>query len=110
MIGIDIVFISKFKKVKASDYDFWRKFFTKNEWQYSFSDSGFYNHLAGIFAAKEAIIKLYGKRAINNHSQIEILHRATGEPYPRIKGSVKMDIRVSISHDHGYAVAIALRK
>lgn len=110
MVGIDIVFINKFKKVKATDYDFWSKFFTKNEWQYSFSDSGFYNHLAGIFAAKEAVIKLYSKRMINNYGQIEILHKTTGEPYPKIKGSVNKDIKVSVSHDHGYAVAIAFRK
>lgn len=109
MIGIDIVFTKKFRKIKATDYGFWNKFYTEKEWQYCFSDLGSYNHLAGIFAAKEAIIKSYGKVKINNHNQIEILHKITGEPYPKISGLTRKNIQVSISHSREYAIAIALR-
>lgn len=109
MVGIDIVFINKFKKIKAIDYGFWNKFYTEKEWQYCFSNSGPYNRLAGIFAAKEAIIKSYGKVKINSHSQIEILHKATGEPYPKINGLIKKGVQISISHNCEYAIAIALR-
>lgn len=107
MIGIDIIFVKKFKKIKVTDYDFWNKFYTPKEWQYCFSNSGYYNHLAGIFAAKEAIIKSYGKVKIDDHSHIEILHKATGEPYCKINGAIKKKIQISISHSHEYATAIA---
>ncbi|MEK6832963.1 MAG: 4'-phosphopantetheinyl transferase superfamily protein [Nanoarchaeota archaeon] len=110
MIGIDIIFINKFKKIKAIDYNFWSKFYTQKEWQYCFSNAGSYNHLAGIFAAKEAIIKSFGKVKINNHSQIEILHKTiTGEPYSKINGLVRKNIQISISHGCEYAIAVAFR-
>ncbi|MEK6897632.1 MAG: 4'-phosphopantetheinyl transferase superfamily protein, partial [Nanoarchaeota archaeon] len=98
MIGIDIILVKKFKKIKVTDYNFWNKFYTKREWRYCFSKAGSYNHLAGIFAAKEAIIKSYRKRIITNYSQIEILHKTIGEPYPKINGLIKKDMQISISH------------
>ena len=109
MIGIDIIFVKKFKKIKITDYNFWSRFYTPKEWRYCFSNAGYYNHLAGIFAAKEAIIKSYGKVKINNHSQIEIAHKMAGEPYSVINGSIKKNIQVSISHNNEYAIAIAFR-
>jgi len=59
--------------------------------------------LAGIWAAKEAVLKAgagsQGKRGLAN---IEIAHDATGAP-------VFSNCLLSISHDHGVAVAVCIR-
>ena len=110
MIGIDLISISKFKNVKKKDYQFWDKFYTKKEWEYCFSDVRSSEHLAGIFAAKEAVIKVYGKKEINNHGQVEIKHKTCGQPCVKIKSLPKQDIRISISHEMGFGIAIAFKK
>lgn len=110
MIGIDIISVDKFRNIKKKDYPFWDKFYTKEEWEYCFSNMGFSEHLAGIFAAKEAVIKAYGKKEINNHSQVEIKHKKYGQPWVKIKNLLKQDIQISISHDMGFGIAVAFKK
>ena len=56
MIGIDIVNIEKFKE-KLEKKDFESKIFTDNEIHYSRKKENYIQTFAGIFAAKEAIIK-----------------------------------------------------
>ncbi|MEK7078189.1 MAG: holo-ACP synthase [Patescibacteria group bacterium] len=109
-IGIDIVSISRFKNIKKKDYPFWDKFYTKKEWEYCFSNVRFSEHLSGIFAAKEAVIKACGKKEINNHGQIEIKHKVCGQPCVKIKGLPKQDIQISISHDSSFGIAIAFKR
>ncbi|MBU1036480.1 4'-phosphopantetheinyl transferase superfamily protein [Patescibacteria group bacterium] len=110
MVGIDIVSIKRFKSIKKTDYSFWDKFYTKEEWQYCFKKAKPTQHLAGIFASKEAVIKVYSKKEIDNHCQIEIKHKVSGQPFVKIKNLSKQEIQISISYDHGFAIAIAFRK
>ncbi|MFZ3071120.1 MAG: holo-ACP synthase [Anaerolineaceae bacterium] len=73
--------------------------------------------LAGVFAAKEAVSKALGTGIGKVHWQdIEIIHAQSGEPEVRLHGqalavaqakSLK-EWSVSISHDGGYAVAMAV--
>ena len=58
MIGIDIVSIEKFRK-KFEKNNFESKIFTDNEIHYSRKKENYIQTFAGIFAAKEAIIKAY---------------------------------------------------
>lgn len=110
MIGIDILKINRFKKINKIDFTFWDKFFTKEEWEYAFLQSNFYERLAGIFAAKEAVIKADAKRTIKTFDQIEIKHLKNGCPYAKILTKSDLKINISISHEKNIAIAVAIIK
>jgi len=101
-VGIDIVKISRIENIlKSNEKHFLKRLFTEKEILYA---EGFLNkaeRLAGRFAAKEAIIKATGKKIPMN--KIEILNNKEGMPYSNIPG-----IKLSISHEKEYAIAIAL--
>lgn len=103
MIGIDIVDIGKFSK-KASD-KFLKKIFTESELTYSLNKKNSLQTLAGIFAAKEAVIKANNLNlAYILREKIEILYQ-NSKPVAYINNkSIIGDI--SISHDGNYAIAI----
>ncbi len=63
-------------------------------------------HLAGIFAAKEAVIKALGLPSDSWHS-IQVSHNLNGAPKVAIHYSrfTIHDSSLSISHDGNYAIA-----
>ena len=107
MIGIDIVTVERFKKIPESEFSLWKKTFTEKEWQYCFSKSSSALHLAGIFAAKEAVMKAVGGDKMGRFDHIEITHTKEGKPEAFVQDQ-KKNVAVSISHDGGFAVAIAI--
>ena len=107
MIGIDIISIERFKDVKESDFPSWEKFFTEDEWRYAFDSAHTAERLAGIFAAKEAVMKAVGAAVVKRYDLIEIIHNFEGAPTVHLAIGEKKYIVVSISHDAGLAVAIA---
>jgi len=67
----------------------------------------YYQHIAGRFAAKEAVLKLFDGGI--SFKDISIVRDPSGRPFAYVKGfSCKID--VSISHTDDYAVAVAMRK
>lgn len=106
MVGIDVIKISRFKSIKKREYSLWNKCFSKDEWEYAFSKPDPFSSLAGIFAAKEAVIKSIGASLIDLN-RVTINHLNHGMPYAKVKGQ-KGRLPVSISHDGGIAVAIAI--
>lgn len=104
-IGIDLVAIKKFRNVKKSDYAKWRHIFIPNEWEYAFRDNHHPEHLAGVFAAKEAAMKASGRIGITGFKEFEIRHTAKGAPVLKGRG-----YKVSISHDQAYAVAVVVMR
>ena len=102
-IGIDLVAIKRFQKLKAGDYKAWKHVFTPSEWAYAFRARHSAEHLAGMFAAKEAAMKASGKVGIENLKIFEIAHTTQGAPRLNKRG-----YRVSISHDRAYAIAVVL--
>lgn len=103
MIGIDLVDIEKFS-MKASD-KFLKKIYTENELTYSFNKINSLQTLAGIFAAKEAIIKANNLNlAYILRKKIEIKH-IDNRPIALL-GGVEINGSISISHDGNYAIAI----
>jgi len=97
--GIDIVYIPKFEKLMENE-GFIKKVFHASE-------CSNYNaeHLAGIFAAKEAFFKAVNKKP--QWLKIEVKNKKTGKPIllaKELKGKIK-DIDISISHDKDYAIA-----
>ncbi len=107
MIGIDIVDISKFSS-KASSR-FLEKLFAEDELNYGFKKQNSLQTFAGIFAAKEAIIKANNLNLAHIlRKKIEIKH-VDNRPIAFINNK---EIRgsISISHDGNYAIAICNMK
>lgn len=108
-IGIDIVEIKRVKKlIKQYNKRFLERTFTSIEIQYCQSKPNPAQHFAGKFAAKEALIKAFGKPLTLN--EIEVENIAGKRPYIKLYGKAKkllskINILVSISHDHEYAIA-----
>ena len=70
---------------------------------------GLYQHLAGRFAAKEAVFKALGDKGLN-WKDVQILNDSEGKPHCVILNgrAKKMEVHVSISHVKNYAVASAI--
>jgi phosphopantetheine--protein transferase-like protein len=107
MIGIDIIEIKRFAKIKKSDFARWQKFFSEHEWHYAFGSKKSAERLAGIFSAKEAVMKALGGKYGGRFDLIEILHKKNGAPFTKVEKSAKK-IFISISHEKKHAVAIAM--
>lgn len=106
--GIDIVEVKRLKQsIKKWKGLFLNRIFTDKEIAYAKNKRFSYEHLAGRFAAKEAVIKASGggKFAFKD---IEIINSPTGKPCVKLsKNNKKYKISVSISHIKDYAVASA---
>jgi holo-[acyl-carrier protein] synthase len=103
-IGTDIVYMPKFEKSLAKSRDYFKeKVFLKKE----LTDPKL-QHLAGMFAAKEAVVKALG---INTGKwlEIEIAYEPSGKPYlarfPQPKETASLHHELTISHDGDYAIA-----
>jgi holo-[acyl-carrier protein] synthase len=106
-IGIDLIEVSRFKKLdKKAKGAFLSKIFTKKEIAYCLSHAEPAVHLAGIFAAKEAMSKAAGTKRYPL-IEIEIRHDKVGAPEAWHKGR-KMRGQISITHTRSLAAAVAL--
>jgi holo-[acyl-carrier protein] synthase len=108
--GIDIVEVKRLRRtVKKWGEAFLNRVFTEREIAYAKNRRSTYEHLAGRFAAKEAILKAtdVGEFAFKD---IEIINNEMGKPYARIikPNNKKYQISVSISHIKDYAIASAV--
>lgn len=98
-IGNDIVLISRIEKSIANPH-FLESVFTPGEREYCRTTQSF----AGIFAAKEALLKALGTGINRKLNTVEILHDAKGKPY----FAALPNCDVSISHDGEYAFAVVI--
>lgn len=102
MIGVDLVQISEFdKRLKGGGPLMLEK-------MYNLSELGNLSpeHLAGVWAAKEAIRKIR-RSAPHDWKDIQIFYNANGKPSARIGSQIYY---VSIAHHGDYALAIAQKK
>lgn len=118
--GIDIVEIARIRELHASHGDrFLERCFTPGEQAYCAQNKKrYYEHLAGRFAAKEAILKVLGTgwRGGIMWTDIEILRESSGQPTVTLTGesasiAEKRGINrwhVSISHIETHATASAI--
>ena len=116
--GIDLVPVSKIRKIMLSRPDFAREIFTGAEREYCLARRDPYIHFAGRFAAKEACLKALGTGLSGNGidgslGEIEVSADKSGKPVLSLSGwTAKIGSRkkicqytVSISHSGDYAVA-----
>ncbi|MGM0441233.1 MAG: holo-ACP synthase [Elusimicrobiota bacterium] len=116
--GTDIVRVQRITDILKNRKNFKEKILTDRELEYcnSFKNSDI--HVAGRFAAKEAVYK-----ALNSKTEkffwkdIEILNDSTGRPKISRESNImelikrkNLNYSVSISHEAKYAVAFAVFK
>ena len=105
-VGIDLVTIERFRNVLAEDKQrFLKTTFSGVELEYCFSYSDPAPHLAGTFAAKEAVRKATGESGA--FSEIEVRRDASGKPEVWLRGAHTPSILISISHTDTTACAVA---
>lgn len=113
MIGVDIAEIARVRKAVAGD-GFRSGVFTPGEQAYCDGKPDPCESYAGVFCAKEAVVKALGTgfgRGIG-FKDIEIAHSENGAPSVIAHGAAAAylegrEIGVSISHDGGIAIAVA---
>lgn len=106
-IGLDIVEVKRFATINSrSKVHLLKKLFTDSEITYctSFKDPS--SHLAGLFAAKEAVSKALGVNLFP-FVEIEIRHDKEGAPEAWYRNK-KLPVKVSITHTKTLAAAVAL--
>lgn len=117
-IGTDIIEVSRIKKL-CRRKSFLKRFFTKDEFESALGKSHFYHHIAGKFAAKEAVAKALGTGfRFFKFRDIQIVNDKMGKPYVRLSGRAQeiltsqgfSQVLVTISHCREYAVAFAVAK
>lgn len=108
--GIDILEVERITQAinRWGDH-FLNHVFTEEEISYAKRYRYPNQHLAGRFAAKEAVLKAFGKNSHINWKDISISHDEDGKPMCHYRDkNFKKQILISISHTHNYAVASAI--
>lgn len=118
-LGIDIVEIARFKRIVSQNKEkFLERIFTDREQKYAGSEKAYFVHMAGKYAAKEAVKKALpdGAQIGLNWRDIEILNGEDGKPYVILHGQAKRlkkkfdieKIHLSISHSENIAISNAV--
>ncbi len=116
--GVDITEVTRLRQaVEKWGQDFLNRIFTQEELENAKTRGSLYQHLAGRFAAKEAVMKALGtgNKDIAWH-EIEILSDDEGQPIVHLhnKACHKADsfglqgFAISLSHTRKYAVAFVV--
>jgi holo-[acyl-carrier protein] synthase len=117
--GVDIVEVARVAHMHAEHkHHFLDRCFTNAEQTYCLAHKFPGPHLAGRFAAKEAILKALGTgwRGDIAWTDIEILNNADGKPLLTLTGATARTAEalgikhwhLSISHTHDHAIASAI--
>lgn len=108
--GVDITEVRRLRQAvdKWGD-DFLGRVFTAEELRNAKTRGSFFQHLAGRFAAKEAVFKALGDKQLS-WKDLQILNDKEGKPYCVFlnRRTDKVEVHVSISHVKTYAVASAV--
>lgn len=111
MIGIDAVDIERFRDLLQREPRVETRLFTEEERTYCHGYADPVMHLAGTLATKEAVIKAASLGPLVSWCRrIEVERGRSGAPRVKVDGREDREINVSISHDRGLAVAIAVVK
>lgn len=111
MIGIDAVDVERLRTVMSRSRRTEERLFTAREREYCESHADPVVHYAGTLAAKEAVIKAFSLGSLVAWGRrIEVRRNAAGAPEVSMLGRPNSSVDVSISHDGGVAVAIAIAR
>ena len=117
-IGVDLVGVDRVARLVTDHEGALDELFTEREQAHWRRKRGRYQHLAGRFAAKEAVLKAFGTglRQRMRWTDVEIISGTGGRPEVLLHGEVAEqarqrgleDLDLSISHAEGLAMAQAL--
>ena len=108
--GVDITEVGRLRKaVEKWGETFLNRIFTEEELRVARTRAAMFQHLAGRFAAKEAVFKALGDKTLG-FKDMEIMNDDEGKPVCRLRNGKgkKTTVLVSISHVKNYAVANAV--
>ena|SRR3989338_2989605 len=108
--GVDITEVRRLRQaVEKWGEEFLQRVFTKEELENAKTRGSLYQHLAGRFAAKEAVFKALGDAKLT-WKDVQILNDKDGKPHCTISNNKtkKIEAHISISHVKNYAVANAI--
>jgi holo-[acyl-carrier protein] synthase len=109
-VGIDVIEVERFrnKPLNNENASFYHSIFTESELSYCMKYSDPYPHFAGIFAAKESVLKCLIRPI--KMIEIEISHNRHGKPRiaARTKKIKSTQARISITHTRSIAIAVAI--
>lgn len=109
MIGIDVVDVARLRRVLEQTPGVVDRMFTPAEIEFCNRLDDPVVHLAGTLAAKEATVKALGLSGVHEWAQrITVSRDGTGAPSVSVQDR-EDTVMISISHDAGVAVAVALR-
>ena len=110
MLGVDVVDIERLRSTLERSPGIVERIFTESERRYCRSSPDPALTFAGTLAAKEAVIKALDLGPLVAWAaRIEVTRGESGAPHARAEtNSGRRDVAVSISHDGGVAVAVAL--
>jgi phosphopantetheine--protein transferase-like protein len=103
-VGIDIVEVERFRNVGEN---FLKRAFLEEERGYCKKKANAAESFAGIFAAKEAVMKALQAEQLD-FTDIEIKRKSNGAPYAVVQCAEKIHLHLSISHAKEYATAICI--
>jgi len=117
--GIDMVECSRLQgAIDRHGQKFLQRVFTQGELDYCMRRKRRIEHLAGRFAAKEAVLKVLGTGWRNGirWTDVEVLNAPSGQPHVSLTGRCRQiareigleSILISISHIHSHAIASAV--
>lgn len=116
-VGHDVCLIARMEELLQSTH-FLDRYFSPEEQAYIQNKGQMAAaSMAGIFAAKEALVKALGTGFTSTHlSDIAVLHHSSGAPYYDLRGDIAakahqlgiVHVHLSISHDGGIASAVAI--
>ncbi|MEN3045634.1 MAG: holo-ACP synthase [Candidatus Hydrothermales bacterium] len=114
--GVDLVEIERIKKAyEKFGEKFLKRIFTEKEIEYAFKNKNPFIHLAGRFAAKEAVMKSIGSGFGQGvyFKKIEVIRDKSGKPEIKLHGDLRERFKnkkfsISITHDGKYALAFCI--
>jgi holo-[acyl-carrier protein] synthase len=109
-VGVDVIEIERFrnKPIGGENLSFYSSILTKKELLYCTKYSDPYPHIAGIFAAKESLIKCLSVHI--KMTDIEISHNGQGKPIITLNSRKerRMQAKISITHTKSIAIAVVI--
>ena len=103
-VGTDIVEVERFKDKP----ELWNRFLSEKEHVYIGRFKFKEEHIAGFWAAKEALVKALNKRDFN-FSCVTIAHDENGKPFFEFDGlEIEGEVHLSISHERKFATAVVI--
>lgn len=113
-VGVDIVEVKRFADMQ-NQTGFLKKYFAQSEIDYIIKKGNRTQTIAGLYAAKEAVLKALGIGigAGIRLNELCVLHDSAGKPFVEVNAQLNYylnlkncnSVAISISHDGGYAVA-----